>query len=128
MVCIELHKKNGERLAAAGLPGDGIVTLVFDWHRSDLFGPSGSGTLRLRGLDMSSEPAEKLLWLIHPAGVGDEFVVSYVDDETADEPVRRDEDVPHKNEEYRRALAKRLEALEDQARRMREMLANWSKP
>ena len=53
MLCIELSR-NGERLATAGLPGKGVLSVVFNRVLSDPNGPLERRHFSLGGLVSSS--------------------------------------------------------------------------
>ena len=121
MLCIELHR-NGTRLATAGLPGKGVLTLIFDRVLSDSHGPEESRHFRLGGLDTSTEPNTSVTWLSQPVTVGDEFVVRFLEQESADRPRHRSPSISPSKAELRRTRLRQLRAMERDVLRIRKHL------
>jgi hypothetical protein len=127
MLCIEVSR-NGTRLATAGLPGKGVISLLFDRILSDNRGPDELRSVRLGALDCSGEQNENLNWLYEDVAICDEFVVRFIEGEVADEPERRSPSVRRSAEEARTAETARLEWLEAEAKKLREKLGLPPRP
>lgn len=121
MLCIELTR-NGTRLATAGLPGNGVITLMFSRVLSDARGPGEIRDFSLSGLDSSTAPQQSLSWCRGAVGVGDEFVVRFVEQPLADAPAHREPSIPRTAEEARVAHMEHLAFLESEARELRAKL------
>lgn len=122
MLCIELSR-NGERLATAGLQGKGVLSVIFDRVLSDPNGPVERRHFSLGGLDVSTEPNKSLHWVGGEIEVGDEFVVRYVEGESADPPKHSEPSTHPTEAELRRFRQRQLRNLEAEMRRVRALLA-----
>ena len=122
MLCIELSR-NGKRLATAGLPGEGVVSLIFTRVLTERLGPEEVRTVRLGGLD-----TEHVDWFGDDVAVGDEFIVRFVERDQADPPASRRPNVCGVPEESREERLERLKALEDGAAKLRALLGLPEKP
>ncbi len=121
MFCIELSR-NGKRVATAGLPGNGVLSLTFTRVLSEHRGPEEFRTVRLGGLDTESDPESFVEWFDDDVKLGDEFVVRFVERETADAPGTRRPNLCGLPQESREERLERLKALEEGASKLRAEL------
>lgn len=121
MLCIELSR-NGQRLATAGLPGKGVLSVIFNRVLSDPNGPVEKRHFSLGGLDVSTEPNTSLHWVGGEVEVGDEFVVRYFDAELADTPRHAEPSTRPTEAELRRFRQRQLRNLEAEIKRVRKLL------
>lgn len=121
MLCIELSR-NGKRVATAGLPGKGVLSLIFNRVLSEHRGPEELRFVRLGGLDTESDPEAHVDWFEDDVMVGDEFVVRFVEREAADAPGTRRPNVCGLPQESREERLARLKALEEGAAKLRAEL------
>jgi len=61
MLCIELSR-NGQRVATAGRPGKGVLSVIFNRVLSDAYGPVERRHFSFGRLDLSTEPNRSLHW------------------------------------------------------------------
>ena len=123
VLCIEL-RRNGKRLATAGLPGKGVISVIFDRVFSDARGPKELLHFRLGGLDSSSsEPSSHLEWAGGDVEVGDEFTVRFLHGESSDPPVSVEPPLPRTKAAVRRRKVAWLRVLEKQVQDLRKELA-----
>src|SRR5689334_2997495 len=121
MLCIELSR-NGECLATAGLPGKGVLSVVFNRVLSDPNGPLERRRFSLGGLDVSVEPNQSLHWVGGDVKVGDEFVVRYLENDSADPPSHAEPSTRPTESELRQFRHRQLRYLESEMRRVRKLL------
>ena len=122
MLCIELSR-NGERLATAGLPGKGVLSVIFDRVLSDAYGPVERRNFRLGGLDASTEPNSSLHWVGGDVEVGDEFAIRFFQGESADPPKYSEPEYPRTPAKLRRFRQRQLRNLEAEVKKVRALLA-----
>jgi len=121
MLCIEVSR-NGERLAAAGLPGKGVVSVVFNRVLSDANGVLERRDFRMGGLDVSVEPNRSLHWTGGKVEVGDEFIVRFIEKDVADAPLHAELSSRPSESELRRFRRRQLKNLEAELLRVRKLL------
>jgi hypothetical protein len=122
MLCIELTR-NGKRLATAGLPGNGVVSLIFDRVLSEHRGPKEHRHFSLGGLDTTTDPQTSVHWTGGDVQVGDSFIVRFIDLDAADKPTHSEPSKSPTTAELRRYRKRQLRHLEAEIKRAREWLA-----
>ena len=126
MLCIEVSR-NGKRLATAGLPRKGVLSVIFDRVLSDAHGPAERRHFSLGGLDTSTEPNSSLHWVAGDVQVGDEFVVRYLERISADPPKRSEPSTRPSAAELRRFRQQQLRNLGAEIKRVRKLIAHEKK-
>ena len=121
MLCIELQR-NGTLLATSGLPGKGVLSVIFDRVLSDARGPKELLHYRLGGLDSSCEPNTHLVWAAGKVSVGDEFTVRFFQGESADRPIHSEPSTRPTASELRRFRRRQLRHLEAEVKKVRALL------
>jgi hypothetical protein len=121
MLCIELSR-NGKRLATGGLPGKGVLSVIFDRVFAEVHGPRELLHFSFGGLDTSAQPNASLTWAYGGVLVGDEFTVRFVEATASDEPHDRAPPMPRSTTDERRARLKHLRIIEREAKLLRKEL------
>lgn len=121
MLCIEVSR-NGERLATAGLPGKGVLSVIFNRVLSDPNGPVERRHFSLGGLDVSVEPNQSLHWVEGDVEIGDEFIVRFLEKDFADAPLHAEPSSRPGASELRRFRRRQLKNLEAEMKRVRTLL------
>jgi hypothetical protein len=122
MRCIELVK-DGERIAIAGLPGKGVLSLIFDRVLSDNHGPNEDRRFTLGGLDTTTEPQTSVRWTGGKVEIGESFLVRFLDLDAADKPAHSEPSQLPTASELRRFRKRQLRHLEAEIKRVRKWLA-----